>query len=101
MTYFNNDFRNIKVLHVDDDTGFLELSKEYLEFSNNYTRIEIDGMEDPEKVISLIQEKNYDAVVSDYMMPEMNGLQLLEQIRAFSDIPFIILTGQGREEVAI
>ena len=44
----------------------------------------------------------YDAVVSDYEMPEMNGIELLKTLRGKgSEIPFIIYTGRGREEVVI
>ena len=43
----------------------------------------------------------FDAIVSDFQMPEMNGITLLREIRSTSDIPFILFTGKGREEVVI
>ena len=50
----------------------------------------------------MLEEGVYDAVVSDYEMPEMNGIELLKMLRANgSEIPFIIYTGRGREEVVI
>nr|WP_252718750.1 response regulator [Haloarcula sp. CBA1122] len=43
----------------------------------------------------------FDCVVSDYEMPEMDGLELLEEIRETNpSIPFILLTGRGDEETA-
>jgi DNA-binding response OmpR family regulator len=50
----------------------------------------------------MILSGRYDAVVSDYQMPEMNGIELLKRVReAGSRVPFIIFTGKGREEVVI
>ena len=45
---------------------------------------------------------NYDVVVSDYEMPQKNGLEFLKELREQNNnIPFILFTGKGREEVAI
>ena len=47
-------------------------------------------------------EKEFDVVVSDYEMPVKDGLQFLKELKARgNDIPFILFTGKGREEVAI
>ncbi|MHC1630477.1 MAG: response regulator, partial [Methanoculleaceae archaeon] len=44
----------------------------------------------------------FDAVVSDYKMPGIDGIELLRAVRnGGSDIPFIIFTGKGREEVVV
>jgi CheY-like chemotaxis protein len=44
-----------------------------------------------------IQKKQYDTVVSDFQMPEMNGIEFLKKIRTSGNtIPFIIFTGKGR-----
>lgn len=49
-----------------------------------------------------VLDGSYDAVISDYQMPQMNGIELLKAIRAAgSPIPFIIFTGKGREDVVI
>jgi PAS domain S-box-containing protein len=45
---------------------------------------------------------NYDVIVSDFQMPHMDGIEFLKQVRAVKgDIPFILFTGRGREEVVI
>ena len=45
---------------------------------------------------------HYDAIICDYQMPEMNGIDLLKMVRAGGNkIPFIMFTGRGREEVLI
>ncbi|MBN1166358.1 MAG: response regulator transcription factor [Methanospirillaceae archaeon] len=50
----------------------------------------------------MLKESSFDAVVSDYDMPEMNGIAFLKTIRSeYNDVPFILFTGKGREEVVI
>jgi PAS domain S-box-containing protein len=52
--------------------------------------------------LSLLATISFDAVVSDFEMPDMNGIAFLHEVRAKGlDVPFIIFTGRGREEVAI
>jgi len=52
--------------------------------------------------LTFLKSANYDAIVSDYQMPGMNGIDLLRQIRSTGNsIPFILFTGRGREEVVI
>ena len=49
-----------------------------------------------------MKEKTYDLIISDYVMPEKDGLEFLIELRKKGNmIPFIIFTGKGREEVAI
>ena len=48
------------------------------------------------------RDHHYDAIVSDYQMPGMNGIEFLQHIRhSGNTLPFIIFTGKGREEVVI
>ena len=52
--------------------------------------------------LDIIRTKHYDAIVSDYQMPKMDGIEFLKRIReSGNSIPFIIFTGKGREEVVI
>jgi len=87
------------VLYVDDEQLLLDLCRSYLEKSGDF-RIETTGSA-PE-AIEKIQNTSYDAIVSDYQMPEMDGITFLKEVRSrFGDIPFILFTGKGREEIAI
>ncbi|WP_245781362.1 PAS domain S-box protein [Halopelagius inordinatus] len=53
------------------------------------------------EALELIDETEFDCIVSDYDMPGSDGLQLLEAVRADSpDLPFILFTGRGSEEIA-
>ena len=89
----------IQVLHVDDDTGFLKVAKQCLELAGNFV-VETASSVDVAK--GKMKMKEYDAIVSDYTMPGKDGLQFFKELRQKGDkIPFIILTGKGRQELAI
>jgi len=89
----------ISVLYVDDDVDLLDICRIFLEESGNF-RIDtaISAREAEEKLVS----GHYDAIISDYEMPVTNGIEFLKSVRQKSgDIPFIIFTGRGREEIVI
>jgi len=88
----------IIVLHVDDDTQTLSMSKLILEDID--PKLVIETFASPEEAIHALQNQRYDCVVSDYQMPQIDGIELTRRVRKFSDIPFIIYTGRGSEEVA-
>jgi PAS domain S-box-containing protein len=87
------------VLHVDDEEGFLALTRMFLEREGD---IRVEGVGSAEIALGRLRENRYDAIVSDYQMPGMDGIAFLKQLRESGDAtPFIILTGKGREQVAI
>jgi PAS domain S-box-containing protein len=89
----------ISVLYVDDEPGLLEIGKLFLERSGLFS---VDTVTSAPEALEVIREKGYDAIISDYQMPEMNGIEFLKQVRASGfTLPFIIFTGRGREEVVI
>ena len=89
----------ISILYVDDDPGLLEVGKLILERSGQFS---VEPVASAQEALALLKIKNFDAVISDYMMPGMDGIRFLKTIRASGNtIPFIILTGRGCEEVAI
>jgi PAS domain S-box-containing protein len=89
----------ISVLYVDDEPALLELGKLFLERSGQF---HVDTVTSAQEALHKIKLMSYDAIVSDYQMPEMDGIVLLKKIRAeFSDLPFIIFTGKGREDIVI
>jgi len=88
-----------QILYVDDDEELLSIGKRFLERSNEFF---VNITNSPEEALNLIFTGSYDAVVSDYEMPVLNGIELLRKIRESGrNIPFIIFTGRGREEVVI
>ncbi len=89
----------IRALYVDDEEHLLELAKEFLQTSSE---IIVVTATNAQAGMNIILEGDIDVVVSDYMMPEMDGLAFLKALRkSGNDIPFILFTGRGREEVVI
>lgn len=88
----------IRVLLVDDDRDFVELTADYLEREQN--ELEIVTETDPTEAIQRIERDTFDCVLSDYKMSPLDGLELLREVRERSQIPFLLLTGQGSEEIA-
>jgi PAS domain S-box-containing protein len=89
----------ICVLHVDDDSTFLETARECLEMESP---LHVDTANSVAEALTKLEKGQYDVIVSDYQMPEKDGLQFLDELRANgNDIPFIMFTGKGREEIAI
>jgi PAS domain S-box-containing protein len=91
--------KTIRVLHVDDDAGFLAVAKQCLEEQSQF---EVDTALSAEEALKKLRDSEYDAVVTDYQMPGKNGLELLRELRQEgNDVPFILFTCKGKEEIAI
>ena len=88
-----------RILYVDDEPGLLEVSKLFLERSGEFS---VGTVTSAAAALTLLAEQKYDAIISDYQMPGMDGIEFLRNVRAGgSTIPFIIFTGRGREEIVI
>ncbi len=87
------------ILYVDDEEALLDIGRLFLERAGGIT---VDATTSPIEALRMILSGRYAAIVSDYQMPDMDGIALLKRVReAGSRVPFIIFTGRGREEVAI
>ncbi|UCC33730.1 MAG: PAS domain S-box protein, partial [Candidatus Bathyarchaeota archaeon] len=90
---------SIHVLHVDDEVSLLKVSQSCLEMEGS---LRVDVAASVEEALRRMEKKTFDAIISDYVMPGKDGLEFLKELRDNgSNIPFIIFTGKGREEVAI
>ncbi|RDZ62009.1 hybrid sensor histidine kinase/response regulator [Haloferax sp. Atlit-12N] len=86
------------VVYVDDDSALLDLGETYLRKLSSF---EVTTCADPEAVLDIVCDSDIDCVVSDYDMPAMTGVELLETVREeHGSLPFILFTGKGSEEVA-
>jgi len=89
----------ISILYVDDEESLLEVGKLFLERSGQFS---VDVIASAPEALDLLATRNYDAIISDYQMPVMDGIEFLKKVRASGKaIPFILFTGRGREEVVI
>ena len=89
----------IRVLHVDDEPGLADLARTFLEESDD--RITVRTAADAAEGMAALSDSRVDCVVSDYDMPGRNGIEFLERVReAHPELPFILYTGKGSEEVA-
>ena len=87
----------MKVLLVDDDPMFLELSKTFLEVFHGITS---DTVNSAREALAKLEKDSYDVIVSDYDMPFIDGIKFLRTIRNKKiSIPFILFTGFGKEEI--
>jgi len=87
------------ILYVDDEPDLLEIGKLFLEKGGQFS---VDIQTSASAGLTLLSSANYDAIVSDYQMPDMDGIEFLKKVRTSgSTIPFILFTGRGREEVVI
>jgi|SRR5208337_457826 len=89
----------ISVLLIDDEPDHLATAKRHLEGTGTFA---VDICPSAHEAIFQLSQKKYDAVVSDYDMPVMTGLDLLKKLKAEGDpTPFIMLTGSGPEHIVI
>jgi PAS domain S-box-containing protein len=89
----------LSILYVDDEPHLLDLGKIFLEKSGSFR---IDTARSAAEAIPKINGRVYDGIISDYQMPEMDGISFLKYVRSnHGTLPFILFTGRGREEVVI
>jgi PAS domain-containing protein/two-component sensor histidine kinase len=89
----------IAVLYVDDEPALLELTTIFLGRDADFS---IDTALSARLALEKLRLASYDVIVADYLMPEMDGIEFLKELRGKGcTIPFIIFTGKGREDVAI
>lgn len=87
------------ILLVDDDEVDLDLMKR--SFGRISPNCQVQTTTDPTAVTNLLATVKFDFVVSDYLMPNLDGIQLLKKIRSEGyTTPFILITGYGDETVA-
>jgi len=99
-----NEGSNQQIIHIlciDDDEDFVNLTSQYLHNLSNGNIKPITSLNAKEALL-LIKVTKFDVIISDYQMPDMTGLELLQELREQgNNTPFIIFTGHGKEEVVI
>ena len=80
-----------KVLVVDDE----KLIVKGIRFSLEQDGMEVECAYDGEEALKLATENQYDMILLDIMLPKMDGFEVCQQIRGFSDVPIVMLTARG------
>ncbi len=80
-----------KVLVVDDE----KLIVKGIRFSLEQEGMEVDAAYDGEEALNMAKNKEYDIILLDVMLPKLNGFEVCQQIREFSDVPVLMLTAKG------
>ncbi|QDG53116.1 response regulator [Persicimonas caeni] len=90
--------RTIRILIIDDDKDICE----YMQLLLSQSGYEVTAETDARAALELLKEEEFHVVILDIMMPELNGMELLERIRDFdSDIAIIIFTGYPSVDTAV
>ena len=82
-----------KVLVVDDE----KLIVKGIRFSLEQDGMEVDCAYDGEEAVEKAKDKKYDIILLDLMLPKMDGLEVCQQIREFSNVPIVMLTAKGED----
>ena len=89
----------LSVLYVDDEPALLDIARLFLERSG---KLRVETAPAAGAAIDLLKSRTYDGIISDYEMPQISGVEFLRYIRLnYPDLPFVLFTGRGREEIAI
>jgi DNA-binding NtrC family response regulator len=87
------------VLIVDDEDMVITSLRAYLRLETEY---HVEGITDPETAVRFLENNAVDVVVSDYLMPKMNGIQLLARAKQLQpEAARILLTGHADKQSAI
>lgn len=90
--------KNLKILIVDDEIAYCNVLAMILK-TNGYLTNQCTK---PKEVIDILKTEDFDLIISDLIMPEMDGVQLLKAVKKFNpDIYFIMLTAYGTIENAV
>jgi DNA-binding NtrC family response regulator len=88
-----------RIVIVDDEEMVITSIRAFLQLETEYT---VNGFTDPEKAVKHLEATPVDVVVSDYMMPKMNGMQLLGKAKVFQpEAARVLLTGHADKQSAI
>ena len=91
----------LSILFVDDEIGIRLIAKKYLEQGDEFSVATAESAKEALRILAS-GEYHFDAIISDYQMPGMNGITFLNKIRSqYGKIPFIIYTGRVKKEAVI
>jgi len=87
----------IRVLYVDDEENPLIIAKTFLEKIDSEMLVNV--LSSPEEALKIID--SYQCIITDYKMPKMDGLEFAQKIREKSNVPIILYTAWGDDELFV
>jgi putative nucleotidyltransferase with HDIG domain len=95
----NKEMKAYNILVVDDDMSIRECFKEILSEAGNY---QVDTTGNPQQALEKLKGNAFDIVISDIVMPKMDGIEFLQEIKAIdSTLPVVMITGLPTVDTAI
>jgi len=86
-----------RILIIDDERAIRNALREILEYEN----YQVDEAEDGPKGIEWVGKESYDVILCDIKMPQMDGIEVLENIQKTTDAPVVMISGHGTIETAV
>ena len=97
----NSPLKSASILLVEDDQPILEGISDLLSVADIGYRLSVDTAQNGVEALECIQQRRPDLIISDIMMPRMDGYELLARVRENPDwvrIPFILATARGEKD---
>ena len=86
-----------KILVIDDEAAIRRILREILE----HEKYQVDDAASAIEALHLVKENEYDAMLCDIKMPQMDGIEFLEESKKISDAPVIMISGHGTIDTAV
>ena len=86
-----------KILVIDDEAAIRRILREILE----HEKYQVDDAASAIEALPLVKENEYDAILCDIKMPQMDGIEFLEEAKKISDTPVIMISGHGTIDTAV
>ena len=86
-----------KILVIDDEAAIRRILREILE----HEQYQVDDAASAIEALPLVKENEYDAILCDIKMPQMDGIEFLEEAKKISDAPVIMISGHGTIDTAV
>ena len=86
-----------RILIIDDQDPIRRVLRDILENE----KYQVDDAANGPTALQMLKEQEYDAILCDIKMPDMDGIEVLEQVKASSDTPVIMISGHGTIDTAV
>ena len=82
---------------VDDDSDLLDLTRKFIEEADS--NISVVSVSSGEEALKTLEKESFDGIISDFIMPNMDGIKLAKEILKVHSLPIILYTGHETEDV--